>query len=63
MQIDPMGMGRTLFQCTFSVAEMVRLTLRVSFRGLWYLSETLHLGNLHHGGVVKVLKQLSLIHI
>ena len=57
MQIDPMGMGRTLFQCTFSVAGMVRLTLRVSFRGLWYLGETLHLGNLHHRGVVKVLKQ------
>ncbi len=46
MQIDPMGRGRTLFQCIFSVAGMVRLTLRVSFRGLWYLNETLHLGNL-----------------
>ena len=57
MQVDPMRMGQTLFQFIFSVAGIVRLTLRAPFRGLRYLSETLHLGNLHHGRVVKVLKQ------
>ena len=57
MQVDPMRMGQTLFQFIFSVAGIVRLTLRAPFRGLRYLSETLHLGSLHHGRVVKVLKQ------